>query len=57
MKFRYPEKVLQSQSSLIREVAQRGKTIPGFLSFAMGNPARESIPVGLIEECVTEVFK
>lgn len=57
MNYNFPQKVMGSQKSLIRDVAEKGKNIPGFISFAMGNPARESIPVQLLQKCTEEVFK
>lgn len=56
MNFIYPDKINYTQKSLIRDVAEKGKMIPGFISFAMGNPARESIPVELLQQCTAEVF-
>lgn len=44
MKFILPEKTNHSIPSLIREVAVRGASIPGFISLAIGNPAAEAIP-------------
>lgn len=57
MNYRFPQKVQISQNSLIRDVAEKGSKIPGFISFAMGNPAEESIPVELLKECVAEVYE
>ena len=57
MEYHFPKKVMGSQTSLIREIAEKGKKIPGFISFALGNPAAESIPVALLQECAREVFE
>ena len=57
MEYHFPEKIMGSQTSLIRDVAEKGKKIPGFISFALGNPAAESIPVALLQECAREVFE
>ena len=57
MVYHFPEKVMGSQTSLIRDVAEKGRQIPGFISFALGNPAAESIPVALLQECAREVFE
>lgn len=57
MNYRFPQKVQVCQNSLIRDVAEKGSKIPGFISFAMGNPAEESIPVALLKECVAEVYE
>lgn len=54
--FTFPEKLSHPRNSLIREVAEKGRTIPNFISFALGNPAAETIPVELIRSCVEEVF-
>lgn len=56
MTYRFPEKLQRTSRNLILEVAERGRTIPGFISFAMGNPAMETIPVELMRECVQEAF-
>lgn len=56
MEYRFPEKVMGKRDSLIREIAEKGRAIPGFLSFAMGNPAPESIPVECLQQCAAEVF-
>lgn len=56
MEFQFPKKVTGSQGSLIRDIAEKGKTIPEFVSFAIGNPAKESIPTELLQECVSEIF-
>lgn len=56
MNFNLPKKVQGNQVSLIRQVAEKGSAIPDFISFALGNPAKESIPVELIQECAREAF-
>ncbi|MCC8127177.1 MAG: PLP-dependent aminotransferase family protein [Clostridiales bacterium] len=57
MIYRFPEKIQDNQKSLIRDIAERGSRIPGFISFALGNPAAESIPVEILQECAREVFE
>lgn len=47
---------MNSRPSLIRAVAEKGSKIPGFLSFAMGNPASETIPADVFREAMLEVF-
>lgn len=54
--YRIPERLNRDTRNLILEVVERGRKIPGFISFAMGNPAEETIPVELIRGCVEEVF-
>ena len=56
MEYRFPEKVMGKRDSMIREIAEKGRTIPGFLSFALGNPASESIPVERLQQCAARVF-
>ena len=56
MVYRFPERLQRTSRNLILEVAERGRAIPGFISFAMGNPAQESIPADLLQECAAEVF-
>ena len=56
MNYRFPQKVSENRLSLIRETADRGRAVPGFISFAMGNPAAETIPVDLISQSASEVL-
>ena len=55
MNFVIPEKTAHSLPNMIREVNDRGASIPGFISLAIGNPAAEAIPVEVIEEAGMEV--
>lgn len=55
MNFVFPEKTAHSLPNMIREVNDRGASIPGFISLAIGNPAAEAIPVEVIEEAGMEV--
>lgn len=57
MTYRFPGKIDGNTKNLILEVAEKGRGIPGFISFAMGNPARESIPADLLRRCAAEVFE
>ena len=52
----FPSKVTESVPSIIREVMDRGATIPGFVSLAMGNPAKEAIPTEVILESIREII-
>lgn len=56
MEYCFPEKVREEKKSLIREVAERGSKIPGFVSLALGNPASECIPVDILKQAAEEVF-
>ena len=56
MEYRIPEKLNRNTRNLILEVVEKGRTIPGFISLAMGNPAEETIPAELIRSCVEEIF-
>jgi len=56
MVYRFPEKLNGGSKNLILEVAEKGRTIPGFISFAMGNPAQESIPVDILRQCAAEAL-
>ena len=57
MKFQYtlPEKAQLKGPNFIREVFERGAKIPGFISFGIGNPASEAIPVEAIQKAFDEV--
>ena len=48
MSFKIPQKASGSVSSEIRIVLERGRDIPDFISLAIGNPAKEAIPVDKI---------
>ena len=56
MKRALPEKARHTGRNLIRDVFERGAGIPGFISFGIGNPAPEAIPVELIRDTVCEVI-
>ena len=45
MSFSLPERVTLKGPNFIREVFERGVGVPGFISFGIGNPAPEAIPV------------
>ncbi len=40
--------------NFIREVFERGVGVEGFISFGIGNPAPEAIPVEIIEKAFDE---
>lgn len=54
--FVFPDKAKNSLPNLIREVINRGAGREDFVSFALGNPAAEAIPVKEILEAAAEVF-
>ncbi len=56
MNYTLPEWVAPNYPSLIRGVTERGAEIPGFISFALGNPAEEAIPEKLIIEATEEIL-
>lgn len=56
MDYPYPDKVQIELKSLIRAVTEKGSNIPGFISFALGSPAPECIPVDIMRQAYTEVF-
>ena len=56
MNYTLPEWVAPNYPSLIRGVTERGAEIPGFISFALGNPAEEAIPEKLIIEATQEIL-
>ena len=45
MSFSLPERVILKGPNFIREVFERGVGVEGFISFGIGNPAPEAIPV------------
>lgn len=57
MKYEFSNRVKNSIPSLIREVGIRGAKIPGFISFALGNPASEAIPAETIRKMADQVLK
>ena len=57
MDYPYPEKAQLELKSLIRAVTEKGRNVPGFISFALGSPAPECIPVDLLRQAYQEVFE
>lgn len=57
MSFQIPQKSSGSVSSEIRTVLERGRAIPGFISLAIGNPAKEAIPVENISEAAAAIME
>lgn len=55
MSFSLPERVTLKGPNFIREVFERGVGVPGFISFGIGNPAPEAIPVRIIEDAFDTV--
>ncbi|MDU7787969.1 MAG: PLP-dependent aminotransferase family protein [Veillonella sp.] len=55
MSFSLPERVTLKGPNFIREVFERGVGVEGFISFGIGNPAPEAIPVEVIERAFDEV--
>ncbi len=55
MAFVLPKKAQSEGASFIREVFERGFGIPGFISFGIGNPAPEAIPVHIIQAAFDEI--
>ena len=55
MSFSLPERVTLKGPNFIREVFERGVGVEGFISFGIGNPAPEAIPVEIIEKAFDEV--
>lgn len=53
--FIFPNKVTDSVPSIIREVMDEGAKNPNFISFAMGNPAKEAIPTDVILDSIREI--
>ena len=56
MNYSFPQKVSVEKKSLIREVAEKGRSIPHFLSFALGSPASECVPTGYLQSAADKVF-
>lgn len=50
MSFSLPKRSKVEAHNVIRDVFERGAGIPGFISFGIGNPASETIPVKKIQE-------
>ena len=57
MSFQIPQKATGNVSSEIRIVLEKGKEIPGFISLAIGNPAKEAIPVENISEAAAKIME
>lgn len=49
MAFVLPERSISKGPNFIRDVFERGAGIPGFISFGIGNPAGEVVPVAEIQ--------
>ncbi len=55
IQYTLPPKATAQKGSFIREIFERGQGIPGFISFGIGNPASEAIPVKIIQQAFAEV--
>ena len=55
MRLTLPDKSVSKGPNFIREVFERGMGIPGFISFGIGNPASEAIPVKEIQEAFDHI--
>lgn len=53
--FQIPDRAVMKGPNFIRKVFERGAGIPGFISFGIGNPASEAIPVEVIQEAFDHV--
>ncbi|WP_127058943.1 PLP-dependent aminotransferase family protein [Veillonella ratti] len=53
--FQIPDRAQLKGPIFIRKVFERGAGIPGFISFGIGNPASEAIPVEAIQEAFDHV--
>ena len=53
--FQIPDRAVMKGPNFIRKVFERGAGIPGFISFGIGNPASEAIPVEQIQEAFDHV--
>lgn len=54
MNYNLPEKTNAGIVHMIRVIAAKGKEIPGFISFAIGNPAMEAIPLECMQDAIRE---
>lgn len=57
MAYRLAKKLPEGQRNIILEVVAKSMKKPGCISFAMGSPAVDSIPVELLQQCTEEVFR
>lgn len=53
--FQIPDRAVMKGPNFIRKVFEHGAGIPGFISFGIGNPASEAIPVEQIQEAFDHV--
>jgi len=56
MNFTLPKRAVLSGPNFIRSVFERGAGIPGFISFGIGNPASEAIPVAAIQKAMCDTI-
>ncbi len=55
MAFTLPERSISKGPNFIRDVFERGAGIPGFISFGIGNPAGEVVPVEEIQDAFDHI--
>lgn len=56
LEYRIAKKLPDAQENIILQVVGASMKVPGCISFAMGSPAVESIPVDILKECAREAF-
>lgn len=56
MSFSIPERAQLKGPNFIRKVFERGIGVPGFISFGIGNPAAEAIPVAVIQDTIRHII-
>ena len=57
MEYKVAKKLPDAQENIILQVVSASMRVPGCISFAMGSPAAESIPVDILKECAHEAFE
>lgn len=56
MEYKTASRLPEAQENIILQVVAQSMKVPGCVSFAMGSPAVDSIPVELLQTCVQETF-
>lgn len=56
LEYKVAKKLPDVQENIILQVVSASMKVPGCISFAMGSPAVESIPVDILKECAHEAF-
>lgn len=57
MEYKVAKKLPDAQENIILQVVSASMRVPSCISFAMGSPAAESIPVDILKECAHEAFE